>query len=56
MTTVTTAEWTCTQCGSTNRKLVAGTVTESHDACVRCKTTHVLQRDPRPVRWKATAA
>ncbi|HJP56705.1 MAG TPA: hypothetical protein VJ847_06740 [Gemmatimonadales bacterium] len=47
------AEWICTRCGSTNRKLVpadSGTVT---DRCVTCRARHVITPDARPVRWDA---
>ena len=48
-----TAEWTCTRCGATNRKLVAARTTETNDRCVTCKAKHVVEPDTRPVRWKA---
>ena len=48
-----TAEWICTRCGSTNRKLVPVALREVADRCVSCKTTHVLQPSARPVRWDA---
>lgn len=47
----TTAEWICTRCGSTNRKLVLEGVTTAEDACVQCHTKHVITVEPRPVRW-----
>lgn len=50
-----TAEWLCTACGATNRKLVPDDATRAEDRCVTCHTRHVLQEDPRPVRWVATA-
>jgi hypothetical protein len=49
----TTAEWICTQCGATNRKLVAARTTETNDRCVTCHAKHVVEPDTRPVRWKA---
>jgi DNA-directed RNA polymerase subunit RPC12/RpoP len=49
----TTAEWICTRCGATNRKLVAATTTETNDRCVTCHAKHVVEPDTRPVRWKA---
>jgi PHP family Zn ribbon phosphoesterase len=49
----TTAEWICTRCGATNRKLVAARTTETNDRCVTCHTGHVVEPDVRPVRWKA---
>ena len=50
------AEWICTRCGSTNRKLVPASQTESTDRCVSCKTAHVVQVSSRPVRWDARLA
>lgn len=50
-----TAEWNCTACGATNRKLVAPDQTDAEDRCVTCRTRHVITKDPRPVRWQATA-
>jgi DNA-directed RNA polymerase subunit RPC12/RpoP len=49
----TTAEWLCTRCGSTNRKLVPRTTTRVVDRCVHCGTRHVIQPGERPVRWEA---
>ncbi len=51
-----TAEWICTRCASTNRKLVPPGQLEVTDRCVSCHTRHVVSRDPRPVRWTARAA
>jgi hypothetical protein len=51
-----TAEWQCTACNATNRKLVANHVTRAHDRCVTCRARHVIEEDARPVRWRATAA
>jgi hypothetical protein len=50
-----TAEWICTKCGSSNRKLVDAESTEIVDRCVHCKTTHVVRPGVRPVRWEARA-
>jgi hypothetical protein len=50
------AEWICTRCGSTNRKLVPASQTESTDRCVSCKTVHVVRVSARPVRWEAKLA
>ena len=50
-----TAEWICTNCGVTNRKLVAGNVVETKDKCVTCKAKHQVAEGSRPVRWSATA-
>ncbi len=52
---MTTAEWICTRCGSTNRKLVPDGTTRAEDSCVTCGATHRLEADPRPVRWLAKA-
>jgi len=49
----TTAEWICTRCGSTNRKLVAIRTAQIIDRCVTCHARHVVEPDTRPVRWKA---
>ncbi len=43
----------CTSCGSTNRTLVPETATRATDECVSCHTRHALERDARPVRWRA---
>ena len=52
-TAATTAEWNCTRCGATNRKLVALLTTQTNDRCVTCRARHVVEPDGRPVRWKA---
>ncbi|MEX0691606.1 MAG: hypothetical protein WD934_05435 [Gemmatimonadales bacterium] len=51
-----TAEWQCTACDSTNRKLVAPTDTEVRDKCYSCKAKHVIRRPERPLTWHARAA
>lgn len=51
-----TAEWICTRCGSTNRKLVALGTDEIVDRCLSCKTSHVVRVGKRPVRWEARLA
>ena len=51
-----TAEWQCTKCGSTNRKLVAIGTTEAKDRCVSCRRKHVVAAASRPVRWTARSA
>lgn len=51
-----TAEWVCTRCGSTNRKLVPEGTTETMDRCVSCKTAHLIRPGRRPVRWEARLA
>ncbi len=50
---MTTAEWICTRCGSTNRVLVPDGATQATDECVTCHTRHALEADARPVRWRA---
>jgi hypothetical protein len=49
----TTAEWICTRCGATNRKLVPIALTRSADRCVTCHAKHLIELDDRPVRWNA---
>src|SRR5947208_2546775 len=49
----TTAEWICTRCGSTNRKLVPAGAGRAADECVTCHTRHDLEPEERPVRWRA---
>jgi len=51
----TTAEWICTRCGSTNRKLVPDGVTRALDECLSCHTRHEVEKDVRPVRWRSHA-
>jgi hypothetical protein len=51
-----TAEWICTRCGSTNRKLVPTSIHEIADRCISCKTPHDIKSSPRPVRWDAKLA
>jgi hypothetical protein len=48
-----TAEWNCTRCGTTNRKLVPATTSETRDRCSHCRTWHVISIGDRPVRWNA---
>jgi len=50
-----TAEWLCTRCGTTNRKLVPADTTETRDRCASCGARHAVRRGRRPVRWEATA-
>jgi hypothetical protein len=50
-----TAEWNCTRCGTTNRKLVPLGVMEAEDRCTHCKARHAIAADERPVRWQARA-
>lgn len=49
----TTAEWICTRCGATNRKLVLRGTKQVIDRCISCHTEHVVRPDERPVRWQA---
>ena len=51
-----TAEWNCTKCGVTNRKLVTPTQTEVDDRCVTCHAKHRVTRGERPVRWEANSS
>jgi hypothetical protein len=56
MTTIpfeVTAEWICTRCGSTNRRLVPAGATTAEDSCVMCHTSHTIEAEARPVRWRA---
>ena len=52
---MTTAEWKCTKCGVTNRKLVPPGATALQDRCVTCGTPHQVQVGARPAFWEATA-
>jgi len=52
-TPATTAEWICTRCGATNRKLVEIRTAQTNDRCVTCRAKHVVEVDDRPVRWRA---
>ncbi|MGH7628478.1 MAG: hypothetical protein ACREOF_03665 [Gemmatimonadales bacterium] len=49
-----TAEWNCTRCGTTNRKLVPLGVARASDRCTHCKARHTIGAGERPVRWNAT--
>ncbi len=51
-----TAEWLCTRCGVTNRKLVPAGTREVRDRCLHCDRRHVVRPEERPVRWHAEAA
>lgn len=51
-----TAEWLCTKCGSTNRRLVEPGAREAKDRCVSCHQKHVITPEARPVRWASRAA
>jgi hypothetical protein len=49
-----TAEWKCTRCGVTNRKLLTPAATTALDRCVTCGTRHEVRPGPRPPFWQAT--
>lgn len=48
-----TAEWVCTRCGSTNRKLVPADTKEAEDRCQHCRAKHEIEPGPRRVFWNA---
>jgi hypothetical protein len=48
-----TAEWICTRCGSTNRRLVPEGALRAQDRCVTCRAVHEIEAGTRPVRWQA---
>ncbi|MDX2208137.1 MAG: hypothetical protein SFU57_10875 [Gemmatimonadales bacterium] len=50
-----TAEWQCTQCSTTNRRLVTPGATTADDRCLHCRLRHTIDRGPTPVRWTARA-
>jgi DNA-directed RNA polymerase subunit RPC12/RpoP len=52
----TTAEWICTRCGTTNRRLLASTVTDAVDKCFHCGVAHDITPGDRPVRWNSKPA
>jgi DNA-directed RNA polymerase subunit RPC12/RpoP len=51
-----TAEWQCSQCGVTNRKLVEPEAREVRDRCVHCGRRHIVRPGDTLVRWHAEAA
>ena len=51
-----TAEWNCTRCGTTNRKLVPLTDERTTDRCTHCGARHTIEPGIRPVRWSARLA
>jgi DNA-directed RNA polymerase subunit RPC12/RpoP len=51
-----TAEWNCARCGTTNRKLIPSTTTETRDRCTHCRRWHVITVGLTPVRWDARLA
>ena len=52
----TTAEWNCTRCGTTNRKLVPLSDSRTTDRCTHCGARHTIEPDTRWVRWLARPA
>jgi DNA-directed RNA polymerase subunit RPC12/RpoP len=48
-----TAEWNCTRCGTTNRKLVPVSESRATDRCTHCGARHTLEPEVRRVRWAA---
>jgi hypothetical protein len=52
-TAALTAEWLCTRCGATNRKLVPIRTTRTNDRCVTCRSAHIVEPGATPVRWNA---
>ncbi|HEU5357715.1 MAG TPA: hypothetical protein VFU45_01250 [Gemmatimonadales bacterium] len=51
-----TAEWICTRCGTTNRRLVSEETRATADRCVNCHARHDVTINDRPVRWDAKLA
>jgi hypothetical protein len=49
-----TAEWQCTRCGATNRKLVEPGAGAVADRCVTCGARHDVRPGARPPFWQAT--
>jgi acetyl-CoA carboxylase beta subunit len=54
-TTALTAEWLCTKCGASNRKLVMSEITDTVDRCYHCKAAHEIRAAERKVYWTAKA-
>ncbi|MBM4186971.1 MAG: hypothetical protein FJ206_06630 [Gemmatimonadetes bacterium] len=50
-----TAEWQCTKCSVTNRKLVPKQTAVTDDRCLACHAKHLVWVGTRPVRWNAEA-
>lgn len=50
-----TAEWQCSKCDVTNRKLVPADEPATMDRCVACHARHIIWPGDRPVRWNAEA-
>ncbi len=53
---IITAEWNCTRCGVTNRKLVPPGARDVLDRCLHCGLKHRVRPGDSPVRWIAEAA
>ncbi|HPF63051.1 MAG: hypothetical protein KC544_02005 [Gemmatimonadetes bacterium] len=53
---VVTAEWLCTRCSTSNRKLVPVGTRSVTDRCLHCGLRHTVTPGDRPVRWQAEAA
>jgi len=51
-----TAEWRCTRCATSNRKLVPAAATEVRDRCVHCRLRHTVTDGSGAVRWEARPA
>lgn len=52
---MSTAEWICPNCGTVNRKLVGPSAAQAEDRCFTCHRVHVIEKEDRPVYWRATA-
>jgi DNA-directed RNA polymerase subunit RPC12/RpoP len=48
-----TAEWLCTRCGTSNRRLVAEDTDKAVDRCQHCGARHVIRPGARRVRWES---
>lgn len=48
-----TAEWLCTRCGTSNRKLVFEDTDRTLDRCQHCGARHRLRPGTRRVRWES---
>ncbi len=52
---MTSAEWICTNCNTTNRTFVKPGTTRLQDRCITCHKRHDVVPGERPIRWAATA-
>lgn len=50
-----TAEWQCTRCDATNRRLLPLRSRQGKDVCVHCHLKHRITKGDTPVRWMAQA-